>query len=279
MSRLGAVQRRFQAALVAGDAATLARLCGRRGPGAAIGADVYVQAYRTRLAGVLHADYPCTAAALGAAGFAAEVATYVQLNRSATRSLRWYGAGFADHLARRSLPPWHAELAHFEWLLGEAFDAPDAVAVTAPKLRSIPPARWPALRLVPQPSMRLAHCAWNTVARHATLAAGAPAPAARRESGAWLIWRSALSVRYRPLPPDHAAALECMRAGGTFAAQCATLEEFHPAAAARAAELLAEWLALGLLAEVATDPRPRPPHPAAAPTIGGGAGLRTDAAS
>ena len=71
--------------------------------------------------------------------------------------MRWFGAGLADFLA--TTPPYDAtpaaaEMARFEWALGEAFDAPTSRRSAAEALMSLPPEAWETISFAPLPSLR-----------------------------------------------------------------------------------------------------------------------------
>ena len=103
---------------------------------------VYRDAYALRLIEVLTNDYPGLMAMAGPADFDRMARAYIAAHPSHHPSVRWFGARLADFLAGTA--PYSglaaaAEMARFEWALGEAFDAPDDTPIQAADLMALPP--------------------------------------------------------------------------------------------------------------------------------------------
>lgn len=214
--------------------------------------DIYADAYRLRLMDVLRGDYPAVAAVLGPAAFEGLSLDYIRHYPSESASLRWFGRHVdeairsGDHPHRIAL----AELARFEWLQAEVFDAPDDTRLAAADLERVPAADWPGLvfRLhAAVRCLRLSHGApqaWSAaMADHPTVP--------RSEPGDWLLWRADLDVHWRSLEPDEAWAIRGLFKGIAFEQLCTGLSDWHGTADAPAAAVafLQRWLADGLLAE------------------------------
>ncbi len=217
---------------------------------------VYAEAYFLRLTEALANDYPVLQQVLGETGFAGMATTYALASPSRHFSVRWFG----QHLARflRSTPPFDAkpylaELAAFEWLMGEAFDAANAPPIGADRLAAIPAADWPDLTLAFHPSVRrldVQHdvlALWQSrvseLATNSQVANPVPLHIA--------VWRRDLDVFFRPLVPGEALALDALLGGGTFAAACERLAADVSASddpAVRIVGWLQQWLADGLIA-------------------------------
>ncbi len=120
---------------------------------------VYRDAYALRLIEVLETDFPGLYAMAGPHDFDLMARAYIRAHPSTTPSVRWFGRHLAAFLA--STPPFDAtpaaaDMARFEWLLGEAFDAADAEPLTFEQLAGAPPEAWTSLRLSFVPSLRRA---------------------------------------------------------------------------------------------------------------------------
>ncbi len=208
---------------------------------------IYHNAYRARLREALGEAYDKTWSYLGDDLFAELADGYVQARPSAFRNLRWYGAEFAEHLARE-LPdhPCVAELARLEWALGLAFDAADTPAVAAADVAGLASQQWEDIVFRLHPSVRLLTMEWNTVALWQALGAGAEPPeAAARAPQDWLVWRHAGQPHFRSLDAGEALALRHIDRGERFGAVCAA------AGAQRLTALagqLQHWLAQQVLA-------------------------------
>jgi hypothetical protein len=211
--------------------------------------DVYREGYALRLIEVLTTDYPGLIAMVGSASFDDMARAYVAAHPSRHPSVRWFGRSLMDFLestAPYNRSPAAAEMARFEWQLGEAWDAPDIDPVPAAALIALPSEAWETLAFTALPSLR-----------RVTLAFDVPQAWQRRQEVApgslvvtatvpvpWVIWRPDLLIRYRPLEADESFLLDSLVADRTFPELCDSLASFtgEAEAAARAAGLLRAWV-------------------------------------
>lgn len=228
--------------------------------------DIYVEAYRLRLAEALGATYPALAARAGNEEFAALAGAFIAATPSVHRSIRDYGAELAAFLHAGATDPeqqLRAELAAFEWRLAAAFDAAAGAATPPADLAGVAPEEWPALRFRGVPSLaRLAThtnavAAWRAARAALDADSGATAPAPPpAERGArieWLIHRPTLETEFRSLPADEAEALDRLLAGASFGELCEALAAApggESTAALTAAGWLKGWLMAGALERV-----------------------------
>ena len=258
MNRLAELQQHFQQCLLVPPT---------DGPQAWVRADgraaaerqlaVYIHAYAARLKEALASDYPAVLMAIGEDAFEQLSQTYLKTHPSRYFSLRDFGARLASFIAGepayRELP-WLAELARFEWALGQAFDAADSAIATIDDMAVIAPQGWPDLRFDIHPSLQRLDLRWNIAGMWASLTAEQPTPVTATETDAtpWLVWREQLTTRFRSLPPDEQAALDCALAGGSFGEICEQLTTFVDADAVplRAATLLKGWLGQELISAI-----------------------------
>ena len=248
MKSLRELQQTFLTGILAGDSHLMSAATQCSPTSAAI----YIEGYRARLLEVLELDYPRLRQLLGTALFSKLAERYAASHLSRTRSIRWFGAAFAEFLGRPPYcyrHPWLADIARFEWALGETFDAQDAGTIEHRHLAHIAPETWPNLRLRIHPAVRTLRLSWNAVAMVTTFSEQPPLPI--EQTNDVLIWRHGLAVRHKAVNADYFRALELVREDGTFGELCTMLSEMHAptVAASRAAELLGDWLALGLLSE------------------------------
>ncbi|HKU99937.1 MAG TPA: DNA-binding domain-containing protein [Vineibacter sp.] len=261
-----------------------ARVLDTRKAGRDVLLDVYREAYALRLIEALQTDYPGLYAMAGGADFDIMARAYIAACPSRHASVRWFGRGLADFLA--ATPPFNAtpaavEMARFEWALGEAFDAADAVPLTFDDVIALPAQAWNTLKLSFVPSLRRVSLRYQVPQawlRHGEVEAGDldVAPAADDDSlddahwpGIdWLIWRTApdAETQFRSMDPDEAAMLDRARAGMVFPDLCGSLTAFAPMAdaaandddgdeaatwaAQRAAGLLRAWIDVGCVAGI-----------------------------
>jgi hypothetical protein len=254
---LAELQRAFQNYLLKTDDGLLGAVRETKKAGRDTLLGVYRDGYALRLIEVLTIDYPGVLAMAGPADFDHMARAYIAAHPSHHPSVRWFGRHLADFLAATppySASPAVADMARFEWALGEAFDAPDAAPVKAEALMALPPEAWEELRFTPLPSLRrvtLAHAApvayqWSDDVEDGDL----EVDAYDRPVG-WAIWRPALISNFRSLEPDEAALLDALLAGKSFPEICETALAFteEQDAPARAAGLLRAWVEEGMIAE------------------------------
>jgi hypothetical protein len=231
-------------------------------PGERLG--VYANAYFARLHDCLADDFAATARALGADAFHDLVKTYLMVHPPDRPSLRDAGRHLAEHLAT---PPfaaifarrcaWAADLARLEWAIAVAFAAPDAPALTRAELASVAPERFAQLRFTVTPSLALLSCEFpvhivrERFEHEGDDAVSTEPPALAADPTAIRVWRCEERVRFARIDADERDALEAVRAGETFAELCDRLAAAvgEERAAARAAALLASWVADGVLAD------------------------------
>ncbi len=255
MSALAQVQADLQDYLLGpgdGQGPIMAQVRAQSGLAPAARLAIYHRAYRSRMREALGEAYERTWTYAGDDLFGSLADAYLASHPSQYRNLRWYGDRFAAHCAQ-ALPdyPWLAELAAFEWALGLAFDAPNALPLNADDLRGMAPEAWAEAVFCLHPSVRLLDMAWNSVALWQALHDGRelPQPQAMPRAGGWVVWRTGGQPHFRSLDALEARALRLVGDGASFADVCeAATAESGGDPTSDMAGLLANWLAHGLLA-------------------------------
>jgi hypothetical protein len=223
--------------------------------------NIYRNAYSAGLVEVLGNDYPALKAMMGEAAFAQMARRYVAAHPSHYPSARWVGGELAAFLRvdpAGEAKPDLAEMAQFEWAQGGAFDAADSEPFGFEKLATIPAEAWPALRFSFAPSLRRLTLAFDVPALWLAVNEGKageqPLIAAPRVAE-WLIWRVGLEVRFRPIEPEEAWAIDAAKHGSDFAALCEGICRWVDAeqAAFKAAELIKGWLDSALVEDAWAD--------------------------
>jgi hypothetical protein len=253
---LGDLQRAFQDYLLASSESFQAAVRDTRKADRLTLLDVYRDGYALRLIEALTTDYPGLMAMAGPADFDHMARAYVSAHPSHHPSIRWFGKDVADFLGATppySRTPAAAEMARFEWALGEAFDSPDATPVTADALVALPPEAWETLAFTPLPSLRRLTLefdvpqAWQ---RRKEVEPGNLEVERATRPVRWAIWRPELVSNFRSLDEDDAALLDALADGRTFPELCEAIAPFtgEEQAPARAASLLRAWVEGGLFA-------------------------------
>jgi hypothetical protein len=257
MLNLEASQRAMQRALLDGDEAIVAEIVTAPPISPRERLKVYGDAYFIRLVEALRANYPKLHWILGDEGFDLMGREFARAHPSTTPSIRWFGRllpGFLERTEPFADQPILAELARFEWLLSEVFDAADAVAVARSSLAAIDPNRWGEIRLTFHPAVRRTEFVWNTIAAwHAADADRSPADPERAERPTpWLLWRNDLQNYFRSLDANEVLAVDLALSGASFAEICTALTQVMPEADVplHAATLLAAWTDSGMIAAI-----------------------------
>lgn len=221
-------------------------------------ADIYGNMYFFRLLDVLREDFPAVVAAVGDVAFHNLVTDYLVAHPSRHYSLRWAGRPLPEFIATHSLGrefPWLADLARFEWTMGEAFDAADDECVTHERLQAIPPHDWECLRLRWHPAVRFLRTQWPVDElrdRFRKAKAQEERPSVTAEARYFCVWRSGFRVFYRKMESWEWEAATAIAGGATFGTACehATSTLTVDEVARAIAGALARWVADGLIAEV-----------------------------
>jgi hypothetical protein len=262
MNALLELQRDFQARVLRRDPAIEPQI-------ARVGRDatterlhIYEHAYSSRLVEALGRSYGILRVALGTRAFDELALRFVLATPSRHRSIRDYGgelSAFIVSQQRDAAAPTWSELAAWEWLLADVFDAADAVPLTTEALARLPPEQWAELQFRVHPTLRRCRGAtnavelWRRLSTAQTPAREMPAddlaPSRLPQPVEWLAWRDGLTTRYRSLAADEASSLDAMRAQASFADICVCLAEGGDAdqAPLRAAQHLRGWIEAGLI--------------------------------
>lgn len=255
MTTLAELQRRFQEAVLGEN--PLPDLFAGEEEGLAGGFDLYLQAYRARLAAALRDNFPVLHRALGDDAFATLAGAYIAEHPSRFRSIRWFGDSLTDFIARfpeRVGHPALLDLARMDWAMRAAFDAADSAATKLPDLAALHADEWPEHRFHLMPSLQILDLTWAVEPLWKALNDDAEARTEEPQiqEHALLIWRPALDCCWRSAEAGEAAALRALGESENFAHWCAALAKAgEPEPAMAAATLLRRWVEEGLLAKSA----------------------------
>ncbi len=215
---------------------------------------IYGSAYMIRLCQTLENDHEMLAWYLGDEQFAQLAASYIHQHPSHYTSLRDFGNALPEFLRQtdpyRDLPVL-SELAAFERMMLDVFDAPDADRAGLPELQSRPADTWPRMRVRFHPSVQLYATRTNAVPIWQALKAAQtpPGPATDQPSD-WLLWRGADRLsQFRSLTAIEQRLLDAAIAGADFATLCECLLRDLPEAKISEVVLtqVVNWLDQGLV--------------------------------
>jgi hypothetical protein len=209
---------------------------------------VYANSYWGRVCEAVEADFPRLRACLATHPqgdlFSGIVMHYLAHHPSQTFNLGEMARFLPDFLATHGLldeMPYVADIARTEWLLQEAFYAPESEGGALARLQALSPEDWPQLRLTLPPSMRCFESVWNLDeiwADGATPVAGAPA--------LLVLHRSRGRSSVRRLQGGRRALFEALHRGESFGEICAALAETD-GDLADVMPSFAEWAEAGLI--------------------------------
>lgn len=254
---LRALQAAFQSHVLHGDEAMLAYIRGDVRPDPAARLAIYANAYRLRLLEALETDFPALHTLTGDALFEQLGRAYIDAHPSTHFSIRYFAKDLSIFLAATAPyrdTPVLAEMAALEWRLTLAFDAADDPVLGTETFATLPPDRWPGLRLRLHASVQCHDFRWNVPELWSAVdqRRTPEPPAVYPEPRTWLIWRRDLQTYFRPLERSEARALACLHAGEDFAALCNALCAYAEPSqvGALAAGYLKGWVDAGLIAGI-----------------------------
>lgn len=224
----------------------------RLDPRAGVGMTVYQNNYRAQLVGVLEASYPQLHAWLGSTLFLEAAIRHIDSRPPHTWTLDAYGADFEATLCRM-LPdnPDVHELAWIEWSLSESFVAPDASTLSSDQWADVD---WDIARLQLAPSLRQRSVTTNAPELWSALQQDAEVPESDMLAmpGGVVTWRQGYTCQLKPIDASEHEALLSLRDEPRFSVLCDALvgRLGEDAGIARAGELLASWIAAGIVTGV-----------------------------
>jgi len=253
---LADTQQAFQTSLLLLQKAAPEFIIGTSHASAAERFKIYTDAYRLRLIEALSTDFPALKNHLGEERFVELGHAYIDAVPSDQFSLRWFGRHLPRFLAETAPyaeQPHLNELAVFEWVLSEAFDAADSTLLDHCQLAAIAPEHWPLLTLHFHPSLRRIDLTSNAPQVWQAANQNKPLPPFTLSSvpQAWIIWRQELKLLFRSLSVPEAYAVDAFMQGQTFAEICTGLSAWLDEAqvAIKAVIFLQTWLRDGWVAE------------------------------
>ncbi|MDM3871592.1 DNA-binding domain-containing protein [Porticoccus sp. W117] len=257
MTQLIELQKRFMAYLTEGQGSINNLVLDDDKLGADTRLGIYRNAYRLRLREAIDNDHEILGLYLGDDLFEEMVAGYTQQHPSHYRSLRQFANQLPTYLATTEPFKNHpiiAEIAAFERLLLDVFDAPEVPRSTLTELQQLAPEQWPNMQLRLHPSVQLFNARWNSVESWQQLRAEqAPEPATEQPDSLWLMWRSIERLsEFRSCEPLEWNSLQLALRGGNFADLCeqaATVMPEQQVGEVMAGQLQ-EWLSIGIVSQI-----------------------------
>lgn len=222
---------------------------------------IYGNAYKVRLRGVIDTDHELLSFYLGDDLFDKLVDEYIAKYPSHFPSLRDYCSNIPTFL--KEMPPFSAypvigELARFEQTLLFSFDVADAELASIADLSAVPPEAWPELRLRFHPGVQIFSTPTNCVEVWRALKVKNDPPPAENyaEPVHWLVWRTPERItEFRSLDNNEYNAINLFLRGGDLAEVCEGLLASHAEdeVSKVAVEFISNWLSRGIIAKLSWD--------------------------
>jgi hypothetical protein len=218
---------------------------------------IYREGYYLRLLEVMQQDYEVLAALMGSDAFDTLAREFILAHPSHFRSVRWFGNALPEFMRQHTMihsQPWLIELAEFEWLLTESFDAADQKPSTLEEMAAVPVERWPEMHFELLLSLRRLSLHWNTVSIWKAFKEEGRLiePELAEVAASWIIWRNGLETLFYSLTSDAAYMIDAIARGENFSAicegLCAWVEE--DAVAMHAAMLLKRFILDNLITNI-----------------------------
>lgn len=218
---------------------------------------IYFDAYRLRLLEVLESDYPKLQALMGKEDFEVLGCHYIEGHPPEHFSLRYFGKDLASFLLNTtfySKHPYLHEMAMFEWTMGDALDAPDAVVLAKDALQSLPLDCFSELKVHFHPSVVLLHFEWNTPHLWQAIEEGDKKrlPKKLENPITYLIFRSDLVSIFKSLTKNETLALKALQNLLNMAEVCEMLNDHmeEEKVPEFILQCLSVWLESGIVAEI-----------------------------
>ncbi|MCU7938867.1 MAG: DNA-binding domain-containing protein [gamma proteobacterium symbiont of Bathyaustriella thionipta] len=223
--------------------------------------DIYANAYKFRLIEALEDTFPALHTLLGDDDFFQLGVDYLNEKPSQHFSLRYFGHQMSSFLAfsegykEQTIL---AEMAQFEWLLREAFDAANKPHLNLESLQTIAPEQWLELKFDFHPTVNRINLCFNVPQLWQAIDNDEP-PIEMLENDypiGWCIWRKDLRTLYRSMDVDEAWALDAMLCGNDFSYICQGICEWidEQYAPARVAGFIQNWVNEGLINKIQIKP-------------------------
>lgn len=250
MSTLKEIQDRFQKSILQQDATALDDIIDTSKEERAVLLNVYQHAYGARLIEFLENDFPKTLIYMGDENFKNIAKDYYEAHPSDNPNARWFGRFFPQFLSEHPQlieAPECGELAHLEFALNTAFDAPNNKALTKGDLARLSSDDWPTLTFNAHPSTT--RLSLKTNASEIWTALHKEEELIESKSKALIIevivWRGNNMARFRPISYDEAMIWDEAKKGANFGQLCEMLATYWPSEEAplKAAGYLQAWIA------------------------------------
>lgn len=189
---------------------------------------IYAEGYPLRLIEALEEMFPALHTLLGDDAWDEMTRRYIAQTPSRHFSIRYYGHLLPEFL--RDMPPYKnepclAEMARFEWLLRDVFDAKDASTMAFSSLSNAQTIDWPNVKFQLHPTVRFTQLYWNVPGLWKAIEQESEpiSPVANEQPVSWILWRSELTTYFRSLDQTEAVFFLGLQSEKPFGVLCEDL--------------------------------------------------------
>lgn len=252
MNKLLKLQQKFQSALLGEKSDFIKSIVDTDELSGEERINLYADGYIGRLVEALEANYPKLRQYTSVEKFDQMSRTYIAKYPSTFHRIRNFGDKLPFFLQnQKSYKPVLAEIAKFEWAVGDTFDAIDSPILSIDDLKNISPQDWPNMRFNFHPSVRYQTFSYNVAnIWDALLKDKTKRPILLKKPQKIMFWRQNFKTFYRQLSEMESYALEQALNGKTFAVICEGLCQCgldEDVAGGEAAIILVQWLTNGII--------------------------------
>ena len=180
---------------------------------------IYRGMYEARLQEALEADYPGLLYFLGRERFSNLVRDYIRCHPSRSYTLNRLGDQLPEYVRHRPgmvRKDFVYELACFELLMSQLFDAEESAVLTPEAIAAVPPESWETARLKPIAALSVQVLRYPVGAYLESVREGKPHPSTRRKDHWAVVYRSNYTLRWLDLSRPAYQLLRDLVAGTTL---------------------------------------------------------------
>ncbi len=219
---------------------------------------IYRGMYVARLQEALEADYPGLLHFLGRKRFSDLVRGYIRRYPSGSYTLNRLGDHLPEYIQRTPgivRKDFVYELACFELLMSQLFDAEEAVVLTPEAIAAVPPESWETARLRPVTALSVQALRYPVGAYLEAIREGKPRPSTRRKDNWAVVYRRNYALRWLDLAHPAYRLLHALVTGISLGEALSAVlnNKHHPVGEVQLFSWFRGWVTEGLFQAIELD--------------------------
>lgn len=213
--------------------------------------NIYANMYFWRIHDAIKEDFPVLFKVIGEKNWNNLMVDYILKHPSSSPLLQYVGGDLVSFLSTYFLTeqwPFLPDLAKLEWERAMIFEAKDSPTIHLERLKKIPAAQWPPLKIQWIPALKIVELGsevdqtWKEAERNETLTKP------KKKKTVVRVWRQDFIIYHQQISKEERQAIQSFEEGNNFAFVCEELQS-----AKKAATFLQDWVTSGLVAKVHCD--------------------------